>query len=74
MIFWFQYGIKKVGSVGEVPPGWTRWVGLHGNSKYYNYTLSIDGRRTYFGNHYLTNVLVSIYSTKFSLDVVPFIF
>ena len=29
------------------PPGWNWWAGLVGNSKYYNYTLSVNGKAEY---------------------------
>jgi N-acetylglucosamine-6-sulfatase len=44
----------------EIPVGFDRWFGLHGNSKYYNYTLNENGEIV---NHkdspedYLTNVI-----------------
>lgn len=46
----------------DVPPGFTDWHGLHGNSKYYNYTLNENGILKQFGDQeqeYLTDVLVS---------------
>lgn len=45
----------------EVPPGYTEFYGLHGNSKYYNYTLNENGVLKHFGDQeqeYLTDVLV----------------
>lgn len=56
------YSIEKYRST-EVPPGYDRWYGLHGNSKYYNYTLNENGVLMHYGNEekeYLTDVLVSI--------------
>lgn len=41
----------------EVPPGWSDWHGLHGNSKYYNYTLNENGQIVSFTEEYLTDVL-----------------
>lgn len=41
----------------EVPPGWDDWHGLHGNSKYYNYTLNENGQIVTFSDEYLTDVL-----------------
>lgn len=44
----------------KIPPGFTDWFGLHGNSKYYNYTLNENGElKQYFDseNDYLTDVL-----------------
>lgn len=56
-----RYGHKKAGGVQHVPPGWTNWNGLVGNSVYYNYTLSINGSAEKHGDNpnkdYLTDVL-----------------
>jgi hypothetical protein len=35
-----------------VPPGWDWWAGLVGNSRYYNYTLSINGKPKKHGSIY----------------------
>ncbi|EFX81190.1 hypothetical protein DAPPUDRAFT_50373 [Daphnia pulex] len=59
-----QYGKNETGGVEHVPPGYDRWVGLVGNSRYYNYTLSVDGQPRDHGDDYhldyLTDVLVFI--------------
>ncbi|RZF33344.1 hypothetical protein LSTR_LSTR007689 [Laodelphax striatellus] len=47
-----KYGSGMNGS--HVPPGWDWWIGLHGNSVYYNYTLSINGTNHHFTDKYLT--------------------
>uniref|UniRef100_A0A8D3E704 N-acetylglucosamine-6-sulfatase n=1 Tax=Scophthalmus maximus TaxID=52904 RepID=A0A8D3E704_SCOMX len=56
-----QYGHSDAGGVEHVPPGWNYWVGLEKNSKYYNYTLSINGKAKTHGadysKDYLTDVL-----------------
>jgi len=56
-----QYGDEVVGGVKHVPPGWDWWIGLVGNSKYYNYSLSVNGSREIHGDDpdsdYLTDVL-----------------
>lgn len=46
----------------NVPPGYTDWYGLYGNSRYYNYTLNENGVLKLFSDQeqeYLTDVLVS---------------
>lgn len=46
----------------EIPPGYDDWYGLHGNSRYYNYTLNENGILRRYGNgerDYLTDVLVN---------------
>ncbi|XP_022101437.1 extracellular sulfatase Sulf-1-like isoform X2 [Acanthaster planci] len=40
-----------------VPPGWTEWVGLLQNSKYYNYTLSRNGQLYDHGFNYYRDYL-----------------
>ncbi|KAK2582866.1 hypothetical protein KPH14_008944 [Odynerus spinipes] len=55
-----QYGDKNVGGVNHIPPGWDWWAGLVGNSKYYNYSLSINGTERKYGDKpedYLTDVI-----------------
>lgn len=54
-----QYGAEEVGGVRHVPPGYDWWIGLVGNSKYYNYTLSVNGTGKYFKDVYLTDLLKS---------------
>ena len=38
-----QYGDESVGGTSHVPPGWNWWIGLKGNSRYYDYKLSVNG-------------------------------
>ena len=35
-----------------MPAGWDFWAGLVGNSRYYNYTLSINGKPKVYGSDY----------------------
>ncbi len=56
-----QYGTEEGGGMGHVPPGWDSFVGLKGNSVYYNYELSVDGEVEAHGEDpevdYLTEVI-----------------
>lgn len=52
-----QYGVKEAGGPNRVPPGWTEWHGLVGNSVYYNYTISSNGVPTHSTDEYLTDVI-----------------
>lgn len=58
-----RYGNPQVGGPQHVPPGWDEWYGLVGNSRYYNYTLSVNGQPEKhgdsYGPDYLTDLLVS---------------
>lgn len=54
----FKYGSKEAGGVKHVPDGYDWWLGLKGNSKYYNYTLSINGTTLKLKDEYLTDLLV----------------
>ncbi|XP_078332815.1 uncharacterized protein LOC111119188 [Crassostrea virginica] len=56
-----QYGTPNAGGVKHIPPGWDWWMGLVGNSKYYNYHLSVNGTLEVHKNDpktdYLTDVI-----------------
>ncbi|OWF54742.1 N-acetylglucosamine-6-sulfatase-like isoform X2 [Mizuhopecten yessoensis] len=59
-----RYGNKKAGGVQHVPPGWTHWNGLVGNSKYYNYTLSVDGVEEKHGDNYDEDYFTDVINRK----------
>ncbi|XP_076647344.1 N-acetylglucosamine-6-sulfatase [Halictus rubicundus] len=55
-----KYGSKAVGGATHVPIGWDWWAGLIGNSKYYNYSLSINGSKEMYADKpsdYFTDVI-----------------
>ncbi|XP_060765464.1 glucosamine (N-acetyl)-6-sulfatase (Sanfilippo disease IIID), b [Neoarius graeffei] len=58
-----QYGMNETGGVGHVPPGWDQWHALVGNSQYYNYTLSVNGKaevhKDDYGKDYLTDLILN---------------
>ena len=49
-----QYGFSKPGASGvkHIPEGWDRWLGLVGNSLYYNYNVSNQGVNEVHGDDY----------------------
>uniref|UniRef100_A0A8K9XJ90 N-acetylglucosamine-6-sulfatase n=1 Tax=Oncorhynchus mykiss TaxID=8022 RepID=A0A8K9XJ90_ONCMY len=55
-----QYGKKETGNVGYVPPGWDQWHALMGNSQYYNYTLSVNGKEEQHGDNYEKDYLTDL--------------
>lgn len=63
--FWGKY-LNTYGSDGAgrglaVPPGWTEWGGLVGNSRYYNYNMSRNGvveqHHSDYGLDYFTDLI-----------------
>ncbi|KAL4225641.1 hypothetical protein ACF0H5_016330 [Mactra antiquata] len=55
-----QYGNEQAGGVEHIPPGWNNWNGLVGNSRYYNYALSVNGVREKHGNQYPQDYLTDV--------------
>ena len=58
------YGNPKVGGVEHVPSGWHFWAGLVGNSKYYDYRLSINGKAEKHGSEYEKDYLTDVIGRK----------
>ncbi|ESO99586.1 hypothetical protein LOTGIDRAFT_238806 [Lottia gigantea] len=54
------YADPAVGGVKHVPLGWDWWVGLVGNSRYYNYHLSVNGTDEAHGSVYEDDYLTDI--------------
>ncbi|CAG5112325.1 Oidioi.mRNA.OKI2018_I69.chr2.g6551.t1.cds [Oikopleura dioica] len=59
-----MYGLKRSpGGVGHVPKGWDSWNALVGNSRYYNYSISRNGKEEKHGDDfnkdYLTNLVAN---------------
>lgn len=59
-----QYGEKHGGGVEHIPPGWDSWAGLVGNSRYYNYTLSNNGKEETHGDNYTVDYLTDVIRRK----------
>ncbi|XP_069760118.1 N-acetylglucosamine-6-sulfatase isoform X2 [Narcine bancroftii] len=57
-----EYGSELAGGVEHVPPGWDHWYALVKNSKYYNYTLSVNGKPQYHGQNYSLDYLTDLLS------------
>ncbi|KAF7216777.1 glucosamine (N-acetyl)-6-sulfatase (Sanfilippo disease IIID), b [Nothobranchius furzeri] len=55
-----QYGQKAAGDVDHVPPGWDQWNALVGNSQYYNYTLSVNGKAEKHSDTYEKDYLTDL--------------
>lgn len=59
-----DYGSPAVGGVQHIPPGWTNWQGLVGNSIYYNYTMSNNGLAEKHADNYATDYLPDVVLNK----------
>jgi N-acetylglucosamine-6-sulfatase len=58
------YGDPSVGGTAHVPPGWTNWQGLVGNSRYYDYTLSSNGVAEKHGSSYAADYFPDVILNK----------
>uniref|UniRef100_A0A8B9KA50 N-acetylglucosamine-6-sulfatase n=1 Tax=Astyanax mexicanus TaxID=7994 RepID=A0A8B9KA50_ASTMX len=66
-----QYGSEEAGGVKYVPPGWDQWHALVGNSKYYNYTLSVNGQAETHGDNYEKDYLTDLIDKHWLLRQPP---
>lgn len=66
-----QYGDEDAGGVEHIPLGWNYWFALEKNSKYYNYTLSVNGKACQFGGNYSVDYLTDVLA-NFSLDFLSY--
>jgi len=55
-----MYGLPGAGGTEQVPVGWDQWVGLVGNSKFYNYTLSRNGVAEKHADNYEEDYLTDL--------------
>lgn len=55
-----MYGFPNVGGTAHVPPGWSDWYGLVGNSRYYGQTMSANGVAEHHGNQYSSDYLTDL--------------
>ncbi|KAI8037416.1 hypothetical protein M5D96_009552 [Drosophila gunungcola] len=49
--------LNEYWGAGDVPKGWNQFYGLHGNSRYYNYTLRENSGNVHYESTYLTDLL-----------------
>ncbi|EDM16551.1 rCG48973 [Rattus norvegicus] len=66
-----EYGAPDAGGLEHVPLGWSYWYALEKNSKYYNYTLSINGKARRHGENYSVDYLTDVLA-NLSLDFLDY--
>jgi len=54
---------------GHVPPGWSHWLGLVRNSRYYNYSLNNNGRLEHHKDDYSRDYLPDLITNR-TLDLI----
>lgn len=60
-----QYGLPNSPSpVEHVPPGWDSWLGLCGNSQYYNYHTSDNGVLVAHGSDYASDYFTDVIANR----------
>ncbi len=59
-----RYGLDDSGGLAHVPPGWTHWRALKGNSVFYNYSVSVDGVEERHGSSYEDDYLTDVIGRK----------
>ena len=55
-----MYGYAPEGGPAHIPPGWSDWQALVGNSVFYDYTLSNNGVAEQHGNNYAKDYLTDL--------------
>lgn len=60
-----QYGTgNSPSSVNHVPPGWDDWLGLCGNSQYYDYCVSDNGVKIQHGSDYALDYFTDVIANR----------
>ena len=61
--FWGKY-LNAYNNLSHVPTGWAEWCALQGNSRYYDYALSVNGHAEQHGSNYATDYLTDLVANR----------